>query len=96
MKSLSCKKIIFTGHAVERMFKRGISKSEICMCIENGDIIEEYPDDTPYPSLLLLGFVQERPIHIVLAIDNKNESCVIVTAYEPDIKLWGENLKKGG
>ncbi|MBF0210419.1 MAG: DUF4258 domain-containing protein [Desulfamplus sp.] len=76
------------------MFQRGISKPEVCMCIENGDIIEEYPDDTPYPSLLLLGFVEQRPIHIVLAIDKKDESCIIITAYEPDIELWENNFKE--
>lgn len=91
---LRCNNITFTGHAIQRMFQRGISKSEVCMCIENGYIIEEYADDTPYPSLLLLGFVQERPIHIVLAIDQTNKSCVIVTAYEPDVELWEDNFKR--
>lgn len=94
MNLLKCHNIIFTGHAVQRMFQRGISKNDIRICVEHGQIIEEYQDDTPYPSLLLLGFVQNRPIHIVLGIDSENDSCIVVTAYEPDRQLWGENFKK--
>lgn len=38
-----------------------------------------------------MTFIAERPVHLVIGV-NKNE-CVIITAYEPDPKLWDENFK---
>jgi hypothetical protein len=92
--NLRCKEIIFSGHAIQRMFERGISRSSIRMCIQKGEIIEEYPNDIPYPSALVLGFVSKRPLHIVLAIDKKKELCTIVTVYEPNNQLWENGFKK--
>lgn len=40
---------------MERMFEREISESDVVAVIQNGQIIEEYSDDPPYPSQLLLG-----------------------------------------
>ncbi|RJP84040.1 MAG: DUF4258 domain-containing protein [Desulfobacteraceae bacterium] len=90
----SCKTNFFSGHAIQRMFERGFSKSDIRTCVEQGEVIESYPNDTPYPSVLLLGSIQGRPVHIVLAVDAQNETCIIVTAYEPNINLWKEGFKK--
>jgi len=38
------------------MFQRSISPETIHMIIENSEIIMSYPDDTPHPGVLLLGF----------------------------------------
>ena len=34
---------------------------------EREEVIAEYPNDVPLPSSLLLGFLGNRPIHIVVA-----------------------------
>ena len=41
-------------HALERFLERGISRSEVVSVIMNGEIIEVYPKDRPYPSSLIL------------------------------------------
>jgi hypothetical protein len=46
-----CKKITYRLHAVQRMFERAISAEEVRWVLETGEAIEEYHDDTPYPSL---------------------------------------------
>ena len=40
-------KIIFRIHAIQRMFLRGITDTDIRYVLENGETIEDYPDDTP-------------------------------------------------
>ncbi len=46
-------------------------------------MIERYPDDTPYPSALVLGFVAARPLHVVVALDGAGPHAYIITVYEP-------------
>ncbi|MGB2728951.1 MAG: DUF4258 domain-containing protein [Halobacteriota archaeon] len=75
-----------TDHAWEAMDKRGIGTNEIINVILNGEIIEEYRDDKPCPSFLILGFVGSRPIHVLAALCK--EHIRIVTTYEPDAAKW--------
>jgi len=42
--------VIFRIHAVQRMFERNISAEDVRKVLSVGAVIEEYPDDTPYPS----------------------------------------------
>lgn len=83
----------FSCHAVQRMFEKRISKSDVLEVIASGKIIAEYPDDKPFPSSLSLGFVGDRPIHIVSAIDQKSKTCHIITVYRPDPSLWTDDYK---
>ena len=87
-----CSNFIFTGHAIERMFSRSISIDNTKYAIEHGEIFFEYPNDKPYPSFLILGFVNQRPIHIVLG-KSKLDVCVIITVYEPDKNIWNDDFK---
>jgi len=70
------------------MFQRSISLDDVNYVLQNGIIVNEYPDDRPYPSKLLFAVCNERSIHIVCS-ENKNENTVIViTAYEPSPDIW--------
>jgi hypothetical protein len=69
-----CKENIFSGHAVQRMFDRGLKVSEVQFIIKSGEIIASYPDDRPLPSFLFLGWVRERPLHVVVAVDAENSN----------------------
>jgi hypothetical protein len=44
-----------------------------------------------FPSYLLLGFPEERPLHVVISIDHDDMTCHIVTVYQPDPGLWQKN-----
>jgi hypothetical protein len=57
--------LVFSSHAIRRMFARRISEVEVETTIDRGTIIESYPDDTPFASYLVLDFIDGRPIHVV-------------------------------
>ena len=44
--------VTFTRHAILRMSAAAIARAEIDRILASGDIIERYPDDEPYPSVL--------------------------------------------
>ena len=88
-----CEKITYSEHAFTQMFKRKISFDEVEEVLKTGETIEEYPDDKPFPSKLLLAFLAKRPLHVVSAFEEKEKNCIIVTAYEPEAELWTNNFK---
>lgn len=90
---MDCKILKFSRHALERMFERGISEPEVEEIVRNGEVVEEYPEDAPYPSRLLLGDFGGRPLHVVAANDPGSGLCVVITAYVPDETQWGEDFK---
>lgn len=48
-------KIRWTNHVIARLFQRNISQEDIENVLLNGEIIEEYKNDYPYPSCLVYG-----------------------------------------
>lgn len=53
--------VIYQRHAVERMALRGVSVEDVMHILLTGERIQVYPDDTPFPSELLLGWSDRRP-----------------------------------
>ncbi|MFH0879410.1 MAG: DUF4258 domain-containing protein [Lentisphaerota bacterium] len=86
-------KIIYRQHAIKRMHERGISEEEIEQAIASGAVIENYPNDTPFASALLLGMAGTRAIHVVFADDVQDDIRIIITVYVPDCTIWNEDLK---
>jgi len=79
-------KFIISTHARIRMFQRNISTDDIRDLIMKGEIIEEYPGDEPCPSILILGFLDKNPYHIVVA--QCEDHIRIVTVYYPEEDKW--------
>lgn len=90
---MHCDKILFSDHAVSQMFKRDIEIKDVHYIVSQGQIIKKYLHDRPYPSFLLLGYINKRPLHLVIAEDKQNYTCVIITAYEPDKLIWNKDFK---
>lgn len=89
------KRILFLPHAVRQMSRaeRMISTSEVRHVVENGELIEDYPEDTRGHSCLILGFGDEgHPIHVVCSL--KEDYLAIITAYLPDPNQWEDNFRK--
>jgi len=91
---MDCNKIVFTGHSIRQMFSRSISKENVINVINNGEVIVEYPDDKPYPCYLMLGFIDSKPIHIVLAFNKEERTCIVVTSYIPSSELWAKDFRE--
>lgn len=85
-------KIRWTNHLMIRLLQRNITQKDIENAIINGEIIEEYEDDYPYPSCLVYGInLKNQVLHIVCEL-NEVELWVI-TAYYPDNIKWKKDLK---
>jgi len=59
------------------MYKRGISAEDIRECLLRGRIVENHPNDRPYPSYLL--FLEDKHLYVVCALAEKK--LYIITAY---------------
>ncbi len=80
-------------HALERMLKRGISREIVKQVLLGGEMIEDYPDDKPFPSALFLGWFQGEPFHVVSALDSLNGYCFVITVYRPDLDNFEPDYK---
>lgn len=75
-----------TRHAQRRCDTREISLTEIKHVILNGEIIENYPNDKPYPSCLILGYVKHHlPLYVLCAL---GDIVHIITIHWLDPQKW--------
>ena len=75
------------------MFERRIEIEDVKLIIETGKIIQDYPEDQPYPSYLLLGWINNRPLHVVCA-DNESNETIIITEYSPNPNIWNKDYTR--
>lgn len=88
------KRIVFRVHALRRMFQRKINGQNVRHILETGETIETYPHDTPYPSRLILGWCEDRPVHVVVADNEADHEIVVITVYEPNPEQWMPDFKR--
>ncbi len=87
-------KIFLTLHGARAAFEDHISEGDIISVLSDGDIIEDYPDDYPLPSRLMLGWIDSRPLHVVAAHRPRTGEEVIITTYEPDPDTWSKDFRR--
>ncbi|MCD8148263.1 MAG: DUF4258 domain-containing protein [Clostridiales bacterium] len=84
--------VLMTQHSSERCRQRNIRKKDIRNAVMTGEIIEQYPEDFPYPSCLILGYTEKKNvIHVVMSDEGTGSR--IVTAYFPDFEKWQPDFK---
>ena len=81
-------------HAIRRMFERRFTEENVRDVLADGEVIENYPHDKPYPSRLVLGFCGGRPMHVVAADNKADGETIVVTVYEPDTDAWEADFKR--
>ena len=86
-------KVLFRVHAIQRMFERNISAQKISRAIQSGETIEDYSEEMPGPSRLILGFQGKRPLHIVTSENPETKEITIITVYVPDPRKWTKDFK---
>jgi hypothetical protein len=88
----------FTDHARREMDTEPLGRivvDEILEVLDSGEIIEEYPDDVPYPSCLVLGRTRkDRPLHLVCAPVLEEGRLIIITTYQPDPARWETDWRR--
>jgi len=75
------------------MAERDIDPDDVREVIRHGEVVASYADDKPYPSRLMLAWVNERPLHVVTADNDVDGETIIITAYVPDPDLWDEDFR---
>ena len=82
----------WTNHIHVRLQQRNIVIDDVVSTIINGEIIEQYPNDYPFPSCLLLGeTIGKKPLHVVCGISSGE--LWMITAYHPNIDEWMKDFK---
>ncbi len=91
----AAKKRLFLPHALRQMLRpdRMILTAEVRTVIEQGEVIEDYPEDPRGHSCLMFGKVGigGRAIHVVCS--PRDDYLTIITAYLPDQKEWSPDFK---
>ncbi len=88
------RRVLFLPHAVRQMARpdRLISTGEVRSVVEQGEVIEHYPQDPRGHSCLILGLGESgRPIHVVCA--PKEGYLAVITAYLPDPDEWSADFR---
>ena len=90
-------KWFMSHHARVRAGQRRIGDPDVIVALLQGQILEDYPEDSRGHSCLVLGYTPDkRAIHIVCAQD-PGGSLVIITVYEPEPPAWvDEKTRKEG
>jgi len=71
----------FSLHASIEAESDGLDFAQILVCIQNGKILENYPDTGRGESCLVVGFSGSLPIHVVCSL--RAGQVIIVTVYIP-------------
>ena len=86
-------RLIYRVHAVQRMFERKISGKNVRQALETGEVIEDYSDEMPEPSRLILGFQGKHPFHVVASENAGTNEITVITVYVPDADNWKKDFR---
>ncbi len=82
-------RVRITDHADEEASDDTLTYEEIYSSVIQCEVIENYLNDKPYPSCLIMGKnFSGEPIHSVWAYNPKNQWAVLITVYRPDPERW--------
>ncbi len=70
-------------HVLVRLAERNIKQATVVQIILEGEVIEDYPEDSPFPSCLMFKMIEAKPYHVVVAFDEANGKVYVITTYEP-------------
>ena len=86
--------VLFRVHAIARMFQYSVSEEDVRQILLAGEVIQQYLEDRPYPSRLVLGWHGSRPIHVVAAYNVDDRETIVITVYEPDPDQWEPDFRR--
>ena len=83
----------WTRHILERLLRRNILVDDVKAALANGEIIEQYPTDYPFPSCLVLGHTAAgHPLHVVCG--SNGAELWLITTYFPNPEEWTNDFRQ--
>jgi hypothetical protein len=87
--AIHANRVNITQHAHKEAKEDELVLEQIFAATQNGEVIEDYPTDKPYPSCLIFGYNEEgEPVHTVWAYAADSQIAVLITVYRPDPNRW--------
>ena len=86
--------VFWKDHILQRMKQRNITVSEVLQALNEFEVIEEYRDDRPFPSYLVMGYAGFKPLHIVAAVNSEDYEIHLITVYIPDSTIWEDGFRR--
>ena len=84
----------WTNHIFVRLTQRNMSMEDVQTADLNGELIENYPNDYPFPSCLIMGYRTSTDIiHVVCAPNESGTELWLITAYVPSRDKWLDEFK---
>ena len=96
---IKVKKLILSGelrvssHGYDEIAEDHIFIRDILSSIENGKVVEDYPEFGKGPCVLVLQTDRDaNPVHVVWGIPKDHDGpAVLITAYRPDPARWTDD-----
>lgn len=88
--------VLVSEHGYDELADEDIYVKDIMVGVSKGIIVEDYPNFSKGPCVLVLQKDSEDyPIHVVWGIPKgASLPAVIVTAYRPDPKKWSADFRR--
>ncbi|HLV01047.1 MAG TPA: DUF4258 domain-containing protein [Acidobacteriota bacterium] len=91
-------RVVYSRHARMEMRHEefgAIRDQEVYEATQTCEVVETYPEDQPYPSVLVIGMsANQRPVHVVCAYDNEEDCIIVITVYQPDPGRWDQAFRR--